>query len=163
MRSRFRPVSAGLALLISPVLAAQPSLPQDGRNDTPPTLDAITVSATPLGLAGDTMATPVETLDGASLVLKREATLGDTLNGMLGVHADTFGAGASRPVIRGQTAPRVKVLSDGSDLMDASGVSPDHAITSEPMLARHIAVLRGPATLLYGGGAIGGEIGRAHV
>src|SRR3546814_10484437 len=92
-----------------------------------------------------------------------EATLGDTLNGMLGVHADTFGAGASRPVIRGQTAPRVKVLSDGSELMDASGVSPDHAITSEPMLARHIEVLRGPATLLYGGGAIGGEIGRAHV
>src|SRR3546814_4298253 len=93
------------------------------------------------------MAIPVETLDGASLVLKREATLGDTLNGMLGVHADTFGAGASRPVIRGQTAPRVKVLSDGSELMDASGVSPDHAITSEPMLARHIEVLRGPATL----------------
>src|SRR3546814_18763718 len=83
MRSRFRPVSAGLALLIRPVLAAQPSLPQDGRNDTPPTLDAITVSATPLGLAGDTMALPVETLDGASLVLKRAATLGDTLNGTL--------------------------------------------------------------------------------
>src|SRR3546814_15854035 len=77
---------------------------------------------------------------------------------MLGVHADTFGAGASRPVIRGQTAPRVKVLSDGSELMDASGVSPDHAITSEPMLARHIEVLRGPATLLYGGGAIGGVV-----
>src|SRR3546814_5381630 len=42
--------------------------------------------------------------------------------------------------------------------MDASGVSPDHAITSEPMLARHIEVLRGPATLLYGGGAIGGVV-----
>src|SRR5690606_18076606 len=106
----------------------------------------------------DAMSMPVDVLDGANLVLKREATLGDTLNGLPGVHADTFGAGASRPVIRGQTAPRVKVLSDGSELMDASGVSPDHAITSEPMLARRIEVLRGPSTLLYGGGAIGGVV-----
>ncbi|MFW7340753.1 TonB-dependent receptor [Pollutimonas sp. H1-120] len=158
MPSRFRPLAAGLALIFSPVLAAQPDIPQDDRKAAAQTLDAITISASPLGLTEDTIANPVETLDGASLVLKREATLGDTLNGMLGVHADTFGAGASRPVIRGQSAPRVKILSDGSELMDASGVSPDHAITSEPMLARRIEVLRGPATLLYGGGAIGGVV-----
>jgi iron complex outermembrane receptor protein len=158
MPSRFRPFTAGLTLFVSPVLSAQPGIAQDSRNAILPTLEAITVSATPLRVAGDTLAMPVETLDGSSLVLKREATLGDTLNGMLGVHADTFGAGASRPVIRGQAAPRVKVLSDGSELMDASGISPDHAITTEPMLARRIEVLRGPAALLYGGGAIGGVV-----
>src|SRR3546814_4457647 len=119
MPSRFRPLAAGLALIFSPVLAAQPDTPQDDRKASAQTLDAITVSASPLGLTENTMAIPVETLDGASLVLKRETTLGDTLNGMLGVHADTFGAGASRPVIRGQSAPRVKILSDGSELMDA--------------------------------------------
>src|SRR3546814_16595053 len=120
MRSRFRPVSAGLALLIRPVLAAQPSLPQDGRNDTPPTLDAITVSATPLGLSGDTLAIPVETLAGASLVLKREATLGDTLKGMLGGPSDTFVTGASRTAIRGQTDPAVRSSSDGPTRIEAA-------------------------------------------
>ena len=84
------------------------------------------------------------------------ASLGDTLDGLPGVHSDTFGGGASRPVIRGQTAPRVKALSDGSELMDASAISPDHAVTTEPLLAERIEVLRGPAALLYGGGAIGG-------
>src|SRR5690606_15527692 len=37
-------------------------------------------------------------------------------------------------------------------------ISPDHAVTSDPMLAGKVEVLRGPATLLYGGGAIGGVI-----
>lgn len=158
MSFKFRPSVTAVMLVFSPVLVAQTGTPSTSGTDNPQTLDTITVSASALGLDADSMATPAETLDGSELILKREATLGDTLNGMLGVHADTFGAGASRPVIRGQTAPRVKILSDGSELMDASGISPDHAITSELMLARRIEVLRGPATLLYGGGAIGGVV-----
>ncbi|WP_245153742.1 TonB-dependent receptor domain-containing protein [Allopusillimonas ginsengisoli] len=121
-------------------------------------LETITINAYPLSATPSTLSVPVETLDGSALVVAREATLGATLSSLPGVHADTFGAGASRPAIRGQTAPRVKVLSGGSELMDASGVSPDHAITSEPMLAQRIEVLRGPSTLLYGGGAIGGVV-----
>jgi len=122
-------------------------------------LAPITVSANPL--LDNTildMTAPATVLDEDDLMTRRQATLGDTLNGQPGIHADTFGAGASRPVVRGQTAPRVSVVSDGSALMDASGVSPDHAITSEPMLSERIEVLRGPATLLYGGGAIGGVV-----
>ena len=122
------------------------------------TLTPVTVSANPLGLDADSMATPTIVLEGDALVNRREPTLGDTLNGEPGINANTFGGGASRPVIRGHDAPRVKVLSDGAELMDASAVSPDHAITSEPMLSRRIEVLRGPATLLYGGGAIGGVV-----
>lgn len=61
-------------------------------------------------------------------------------------------------MIRGQTAPRVKVLSDSSAVLDASDISPDHATTVDPLLGERIEVLRGPATLLYGGGAIGGVV-----
>lgn len=122
------------------------------------TLETIRISATPLDTSALASATPVEVLDGSALLLKRQATLGDTLDGMLGIHSDTFGAGASRPVIRGQAAPRVKVLSNGSELMDASAVSPDHAVTAEPMLVERIEVLRGPGALLYGGSAIGGVV-----
>lgn len=121
-------------------------------------LDAITITAYPLAAPASELTVPAYVLDGTALMLARESTLGATLSGFPGVHADTFGAGASRPAIRGQTAPRVKVLSDGSELMDASGVSPDHVVMTEPMLAKGIEVLRGPATLLYGGGAIGGVV-----
>ncbi|NYT36966.1 TonB-dependent receptor [Allopusillimonas soli] len=148
-----------LTIAIASALAAQAHAHQGdaktGRGVTE--LSAVTVRAYPLSGDGGT-AISADTLDGSSLLLAGQATLGQTLDGLPGVHSDTFGGGASRPVIRGQTAPRVKVLSDGSELMDASSVSPDHAITSEPMLARRIEVLRGPATLLYGGGAIGGVV-----
>lgn len=123
-----------------------------------PALAPITVSADPLGLDLNSTALPTTILDGQELVERRQGTLGETLDGLPGVHADTFGGGASRPVIRGQTAPRVSVLSDGSQLMDASAISPDHATTIEPLLADRIEVLRGPATLRYGGGAIGGVV-----
>ncbi|WP_459616122.1 TonB-dependent receptor domain-containing protein [Bordetella sp. 2513F-2] len=150
----------GIALLLALAAAqakaqttAQATAPQEAQ-----TLAPVAVSASPLGLDPDSMALPALVLDGEELVVQRAGTLGETLQGQPGVHADTFGAGATRPVIRGQTAPRVKVLSDGSELMDASSISPDHAVTAEPLLAERIEVLRGPATLLYGGGAIGGVV-----
>jgi iron complex outermembrane receptor protein len=119
---------------------------------------AIVVTASALDQNVDETATPVIALTGDELVHRRQATLGDTLAGQPGVNLDNFGGGAARPVIRGQTAPRVQVLSDGSNVEDASAISPDHAVTTEPLLLRGIEVLRGPATLLYGGGAIGGAV-----
>ncbi len=121
-------------------------------------LDEIVVTGLPLGWRGDEVVSNVTVLSGQALVTRRQSTLGETLNGVPGVNSDTFGGGASRPVIRGQTAPRVKVLSNGSALMDASEVSPDHAVSTEPLLLDGIEILRGPSALLYGGGAIGGAV-----
>ena len=86
------------------------------------------------------------------------ATLGEALAGQPGIHTDSFGGGASRAVIRGQNSPRVAILADSAQVMDASSISPDHAVTIEPMLSERIEILRGPSTLLYSGGAIGGAI-----
>ncbi|MDO8408558.1 MAG: TonB-dependent receptor [Phenylobacterium sp.] len=118
----------------------------------------VIVTADPLGRSGDEVISNVEILSGEVLAQRRQATLGETLVSLPGVTSDAFGGGASRPVIRGQTAPRVKILSDGSSLFDASDVSPDHAVSGEPLLLDGIEVLRGPSALLYGGGAIGGAV-----
>lgn len=118
----------------------------------------IIVTATGLDQRANETATPVATLTGEELVHRRRATLGETLAGQPGINFDNFGGGASRPVIRGQAAPRVRVLSDAAPVQDASAISPDHAVTTEPLLLRGIEVLRGPATLLYGGAAIGGAV-----
>ncbi|NHC61451.1 TonB-dependent receptor domain-containing protein [Paenalcaligenes suwonensis] len=126
---------------------------------TVPTLHAIRISALPLQTEmnkGATAITVVETHD--LLAVNAADTLGQVLAQSPGIHSDTFGAGAGRPVIRGQTAPRVKVLSDGIEFMDASAVSPDHAIPADIFSAERIEVLRGPSALLYGGGAIGGVV-----
>ncbi len=102
--------------------------------------------------------TPVQVLAGDELAHRRQGGLGETLAGLPGVHLDNFGGGASRPVIRGQTVPRIEILSDGANLFDASSVSPDHAITTEPLLLDGIEVLRGPAAARYGGNALNGAV-----
>lgn len=118
----------------------------------------IVVTGDPLGRSDKDVISSVAVVRGQDLAHRRQSTLGETLTGLPGVNSDTFGGGASRPVIRGQTAPRVKVLTDGSALMDASEVSPDHAVSGEPLLLDGIEILRGPSALLYGGGAIGGAV-----
>lgn len=122
-----------------------------------PAVTEIRVTALGVDESADLIVAPFDVLERDTL-LTRGGTLGDLLNGLSGVHADSFGGGASRPVIRGQTSPRTEILSDGSSILDASDVSPDHAVTVDTLLAQRVEVLRGPATLLYGGGAIGGVV-----
>jgi iron complex outermembrane receptor protein len=121
-------------------------------------LESSVVSASaPLASEAETVL-PAAVLEGDQLLKRQAATLGETLQGLPGVRSASFGAGVGRPVLRGMDGTRVKVLSDGADVLDASSVSPDHAVTSEPLLAERIEVLKGPASLLYGGGAIGGVV-----
>src|SRR6185436_2967215 len=84
--------------------------------------------------------------------------LGDTLAGLPGVSSTAFAPGASRPIIRGLGAERVQVLTNGIGVIDASAASPDHAVTADPLGVERIEILRGPASLAYGGGATGGVI-----
>ena len=124
----------------------------------PVPLEEVVVTADPLGRSGADIVSSVAVLTGDELIQRRASTLGDTLAGIPGVNSDTFGGGSSRPIIRGQTSPRVQILSDGAGLMDASQVSPDHAVTGETLLLQGVEILRGPSSLLYGGGAIGGAV-----
>ncbi len=147
-----------LAASAFPALTAGAANAQQADLTEPARIDRIVVTGNPFHRPGDEIASHVAILAGDELIHRREGTLGDTLNSIPGVHSDTFGAGASRPVIRGQIAPRVQVLSDGAAIMDASQVSPDHAITTEPLLLERIEILRGPSALIYGGAAIGGAV-----
>jgi len=103
-------------------------------------------------------ALPVNVLSGEALREKAASTLGETLKELVGVNSASFGSGVGSPIIRGQSGNRVQVLQGGVSNIDASAVSPDHANVVEAALAERIEVVRGPATLLYGNGAIGGVV-----
>ncbi len=107
---------------------------------------------------GGQVALPMTILAGDELAHRRQGGLGETLAGLPGVHLDNFGGGASRPVIRGQTLPRIEILSDGANVFDAASVSPDHAIGTDPLLLDAIEIQRGPAAVRYGGNALNGAI-----
>jgi iron complex outermembrane receptor protein len=104
------------------------------------------------------MAQPASVLTGEALTRRQEPTIGETLKFTPGVHSNYYGPVAAAPVIRGLDGPRVKVLSNGLDSADVSRVGPDHAISADAITTEQIEVLRGPATLLYGSGAIGGVV-----
>src|SRR3546814_11985027 len=72
--------------------------------------------------------------------------------------ATSFAPGASRPVLRGFSGERVKILTDGIGSIDASNTSADHAVTIDPLTVERIEIMRGPAVLLFGSQAIGGAV-----
>jgi len=121
-------------------------------------LPTVAVTGNPLGVGSDELVVPVTALNGRELSLKRESTLGDTLNGIPGVSATHFGPNASRPVIRGLDAERVRIMQNGVGVLDASSLSFDHAVAVDPLIIEQIDVVRGPAALLYGGSAVGGVV-----
>ena len=101
---------------------------------------------------------PVNVLSEEELAVRLRPTLGETLAQEPGVSSTSFGAGASRPVIRGLGADRIRVLEEGVGTGDVSNVSPDHAVSVDPANAEQIEIVRGPATLLYGSNAVGGVV-----
>ena len=124
-------------------------------------LQALPVDVTALPFIGHDdlrAAQPVSVLSGQRLDAVRQLGLGDALSDLPGVQSSAFGPGASRPVIRGLDAGRVRVLDGGLDALDVSTFSPDHAVTTDGVFADQIEVIRGPASVLYGGAAIGGVV-----
>lgn len=103
-------------------------------------------------------ALPVTVLNEEEVRSAASVNLGDTLSILPGLNNASFGPAVGQPVVRGQQGRRVMSLTNGMANADASGNSADHAITVEPMLSNGVEILRGPSTLLYGGGAIGGVI-----
>lgn len=144
-------------LLASAVLSAISSLAHAQSSTV--VMPKVIVTATPFGAeASDQILAPAKILSGDELRDKVGSSLGETLSQELGVSASAFGAGASRPIIRGMEGARVKMLENGMAVSDVSGLSNDHAVASEGAVARQIEILRGPAALLYGSGAIGGLV-----
>ncbi|GAA5315815.1 MAG: TonB-dependent receptor [Candidatus Pelagadaptatus aseana] len=118
-------------------------------------IEEVIVSASPIS---STHVDTASVLNGAELRTRAAATLAETLSGQVGVSTTSFGPNVGNPVIRGQSGARVKVMQDNLDTLDLSTTSADHANTTEPLLADQIEILRGPSTLRFGSGAIGGVV-----
>jgi len=121
-------------------------------------LEDIIVTSAGFKQATTRSAKPVTVLTGDELRAKIGQTIGETLQNEPGMTSQSFGAGVGMPVIRGQSGPRVRVMQNSLGNNDLSSLSPDHANGVDPLIAERVEVLRGPSTLLYGNGAIGGIV-----
>ena len=119
-------------------------------------LQEVTITAQPLNNAS--VSVPAQQLSGSALAQRLGSTLGETLDNLPGIANSSFGPNVGRPVIRGLDGDRIRILQNSGANMDVSGLSFDHAVALDPLTTERIEVLRGPATLLYGGSAIGGVV-----
>ena len=100
----------------------------------------------------------VSVLTGDDLTNSVRPTLGATLASQPGVSASGSGPNVARPVLRGLSGDRIRILTDGIGSLDVSSSSSDHAVAINPLTASSIEVLHGPAALIFGSSAIGGVI-----
>ena len=101
---------------------------------------------------------PVLVVDEEALKKSQAKSLGELLEQQPGISNASFGPGVGRPVLRGLSGSRVKTMVNGQDSSDLSAMSSDHAPMVEITNAQQVEVILGPATVLYGSGAIGGIV-----
>ncbi|MEE2565269.1 TonB-dependent receptor [Hyphobacterium marinum] len=144
-------LSGAAALAFTAPLDAQ-TAPQ------PEERDRIVVTGSAIETASGETLQSVDVLDIDDIADSFDGSLGASLADLPGISTTSFGPAVGRPIIRGLGGDRIRILNNGVGLVDASAISVDHAGTSEVLDAEQIDILRGPAAIAYGGGAIGGVI-----
>ena len=112
-------------------------------------------------LSGETLAeidSPIFVISGDEINYGATSSLGENLNSLLGVNSSDFGPAVGQPVIRGMGGNRVKILSNGKLVRDVSGLGSDHLNDVDLNNVQQIEVVRGPSSLLYSNGTMGGIV-----
>ena len=145
------------AFLLAPTLAAsEENAPTESAPADDPPLEVLEVHAHPL--SGEGLSQAAVALGGEDLEREVAGNIGETVARQPGVHSSGYGEAVGRPVIHGMSGARVRIMEDRIDTMDASVTSADHATAIDPFIANRVEILKGPSTLLYGSGAIGGVV-----
>lgn len=116
-------------------------------------LNLKTEGASRLGLTPLEMPASVETLDGDAIRLRGDLTIQDAAARATGIvnTSGVFGYGLSARGFTGQNS--VMTLYDGMRMYNNTLTFP-----ADPWMAQSVEILRGPASVLYGEGAIGGAV-----
>jgi iron complex outermembrane receptor protein len=152
MNYRFKQFSCAYLIVLACILEMNAAWSQN-QTEALPQLDVTGVREGSQGFLS-----PNKVLAGDELQNKLSGTLGATLANELGISATGYGAGSSRPVIRGLDGARVQILQNGLSVGDVSSISPDHAVASPMQNTHQIEILRGASALLYGSGSSGGLV-----
>ena len=121
-------------------------------------VEEVTVTASLTDQKLSDLGKPVNVISGEELDTSGRASLGESIDGLLGVTSADYGFAVGQPVIRGLSGPRVKIMKNGLVNRDVSGLGADHPIEINLNDIQQIEVVRGPSSLLFTNGGIGGII-----
>ena len=121
-------------------------------------VEPVTVKTTGHRVGGQHIYRPATTVEGDELQQRLSSSVPATLDGVPGFHVQYNGPGATNPTIRGMPGDRVLMLEDGHRTGDIYWTAADHGVMVEPLSAKRMEVVRGPASLLYGSSSLGGVV-----
>jgi iron complex outermembrane receptor protein len=101
---------------------------------------------------------PLHLVKSVDLEAEPTTSLGEALDNLAGVGSTDYGAAIGQPIIRGLSGARIKVLNNSLVVRDVAGIGADHPNDIDLSNATQVEIVRGPSSLLYANGTIGGII-----
>ena len=136
-------------LTLMSIVAISPAFAQD--------IEDVVVTSSILGTKSQ-IENPIHVIDEETLNKSGSHSIGESIDNLLGVSNTDFGSIVGQPVIRGLSGARVKVLENGLVNRDVSGIGADHPIDIDLNNIQQVEIVRGPSSLLYSNGALGGIV-----
>ena len=136
-------------LTLMSIVAISPAFAQD--------IEDVVVTSSILGTESQ-IENPIHVIDEEALNKSGSHSIGESIDNLLGVSNTDFGSIVGLPVIRGLSGARVKVLENGLVNRDVSGIGADHPIDIDLNNIQQVEIVRGPSSLLYSNGALGGIV-----
>ena len=121
-------------------------------------MDEVVVSSAFIDKPASELADPIHILSGDDIATEATQSLGESIDDLLGVSSADYGSAVGQPIIRGMSGTRVKVLDNGMVNRDVSGLGADHLNDVDMSNVQQIEVVRGPSSLLYTNGTVGGIV-----
>ena len=150
MKSKFH------VLVFASIVAVQLTFAQKVLSDDD--IEEVVVTASFVDQNLSDLENPIHVIDGEDVSSSSTVSLGETIDSLVGVSIADYGAAIGQPIIRGMSGSRVKVLNNGLVTRDVSFLGPDHMNEVDLNNIEQIEIVRGPASLLYSNGAIGGIV-----
>ena len=136
-------------LILMSIMAMSPVFAQD--------IEDVVVTSSILGTKSQ-IENPILVIDEETLNKSGSHSIGESIDNLLGVSNTDFGSIVGQPVIRGLSGARVKVLENGLVNRDVSGIGADHPIDIDLNNIQQVEIVRGPSSLLYSNGTLGGIV-----
>lgn len=121
-------------------------------------LEEVVVTSSIINSTTSEISNPIHVLDANFITNNASQSIGSLIDGLVGISSSDFGAAVGQPVIRGLSGTRVKLLNNGKVIRDISSLGPDHSNEIDLGHLQQIEIIRGPSSLLYANGAIGGIV-----
>ena len=121
-------------------------------------IEEVIITSSLIDAASDEISNPLHVINGESIATDASQSIGASIDSLVGISTSDYGAAVGQPIIRGMSGSRVKILNNGVVIRDISGLGPDHVNDADLNNIQQIEIVRGPSSLLYSNGTIGGIV-----